>query len=72
MDWSSGEKVQEVEIYFKFIGKFELPQPELTPEEIAADKKRLEHLIKNRERGRRFREKRRQIRQRLQQQAQEE
>ena len=70
VDWSSGEKVQEVEIYFKFIGKFELPQPELTPEEIAAEKKRLERLIKNREYARGFRAKRRQIRQRLQEQAQ--
>ncbi len=72
VDWSSGEKVQEVEIYFKFIGKFELPQPELTPEEIAAEKKRIERLIKNREYARGFRAKRRQIRQRLQEQAQEQ
>lgn len=70
VDWSSGEKVQEVEIYFKFIGKFELLQPEPTPEEIAAEKKRLERLIKNREYARGFRAKRRQIRQRLQEQAQ--
>ena len=70
VDWSSGEKVQEVEIYFKFIGKFELLQPELTPEEIAAEKKRIERLIKNREYARGFRAKRRQIRQRLQEQAQ--
>ena len=72
VDWSSGEKVQEVEIYFKFIGKFEIPQPEPTPEEIAAEKKRIEQLIKNRERGRRFRAKRREMHQRLQQQAQEQ
>ena len=72
VDWSSGEKVQEVEIYFKFIGRFEIPQPELSPEEIAAEKKRIERLIKNREYARCFRAKRREIRQRLQQQAQEQ
>lgn len=72
VDWSSGEKVQEVEIYFKFIGRFEIPQPEPTPEEIEAEKKRIEQLIKNRERGRKFRAKRREIRQRLQQQTQEQ
>ena len=29
-----GDRVQEVEIYLKFIGRFELPEPDLTPEEI--------------------------------------
>jgi small-conductance mechanosensitive channel len=29
-----GDRVQEVEIYLKFIGQFELPAPELTEEEI--------------------------------------
>ena len=29
-----GDRVQEVEIYLKFIGRFELPEPKLTPEEI--------------------------------------
>jgi len=35
-----GERMQEVEIYLKFIGQFELPAPELTEEEI----KRQEQL----------------------------
>lgn len=43
-----GDRVQEVEIYLNFIGKFELPPPELTPEEI----KRQEHLKKERARSR--------------------
>ena len=35
-----GDRVQEVEIYLKFIGRFDLPEPELTEEE----KKRQEQL----------------------------
>ena len=31
-----GDRVQEVEIYLNFIGRFELPPPELTPEEISS------------------------------------
>ena len=34
-DYSSGERVQEVEIYLNFIGKFKLPVKEPTAEEIA-------------------------------------
>lgn len=33
-----GDRVQEVEIYLNFIGRFELPPPELTPEEIKRQK----------------------------------
>ena len=43
-----GDRVQEVEIYLKFIGQFELPAPELTEEEI----KRQEFLKKERARSR--------------------
>ena len=43
-----GDRVQEVEIYLKFIGHFELPAPELTEEEI----KRQEFLKKERARSR--------------------
>ena len=39
-----GDRVQEVEIYLKFIGRFELPEPDLTPEES----KRQEQLHRNR------------------------
>jgi len=59
-DRSSGERVQEVEIFFNFIGKFEIPQPEPTPEEIAANKKRIENLIKKRESVKRYRERKKQ------------
>ena len=43
-----GDRVQEVEIYLKFIGHFELPAPEPTEEEI----KRQEFLKKERARSR--------------------
>lgn len=39
-DKSSGERVQEIEIYLKFIGKFDVPLPEPTPEEIVAEEAR--------------------------------
>lgn len=38
-----GDRTVEIEIYLNFIGKVELPPPELTPEEI---KKRIETLVK--------------------------
>ena len=46
VDKSSGERVQEVEVHLKFIGRFEVPSEELvkelTPEEIAAlEKERI-------------------------------
>ena len=43
-----GDRVQEVEIYLKFIGRFDLPEPELTEEEI----KRQAFLKKERARSR--------------------
>ena len=39
-DRSTGERIQEIEIYLKFIGKFDVPMPEPTPEELAAEEKR--------------------------------
>ena len=42
--------MQEVEIYLKFIGHFELPAPELTEEEIKRQEQLKRHRIKSRER----------------------
>ena len=44
-DRSSGERTQEVEIYFKFIGQFEVPVAEPTPEEQTAERKRRQKRI---------------------------
>ena len=45
-----GDRVQEIEIYLKFIGHFELPAPELTEEEIKRQEQLKRHRIKSRER----------------------
>ena len=45
-----GDRVQEVEIYLNFIGRFELPAPELTPEEIKRQKMLHRQRIRSRER----------------------
>lgn len=44
-----GDRVQEVEIYLKFIGRFDLPEPELTSEEIKRQEQLKKHRIQNRE-----------------------
>ena len=55
--WENGKRTQELEFYFKFIGKFEIPTHEPTAAELAemAEKERLR--LRNREYGRRYREK---------------
>ena len=45
-----GDRVQEVEIYLKFIGRFDLPAPEMTEEEIKRQEQLKRHRIKSRER----------------------
>ncbi len=58
-DYSSGERVQEVEIYLNFIGKFELPVKEPTAEEIEEHEKLKARRAKKAEYNRRYMEKRR-------------
>ena len=58
-DYSSGERVQEVEIYLNFIGKFELHVKEPTAEEIAEHEKLKARRAKKAEYNRRYMEKRR-------------
>ncbi len=45
-----GDRVQEVEIYLNFIGRFELPEVELTAEEAKREEQLKRHRIKSRER----------------------
>ena len=47
-----GDRVQQVDIYLKFIGRFELPPAELTPEEEKRQATLKRHRIKSRERYR--------------------
>ena len=58
-DRSSGERMQEVDIYLKFIGKFDVPLPEPTPEELAEQEELRKKREKQREYSRRSREKKR-------------
>lgn len=45
-----GDRTQKVEIYLKFIGRFDLPAPELTPEEEKKQASLHRHRVKSRER----------------------
>ncbi|MGI5899244.1 MAG: DUF4368 domain-containing protein [Christensenellales bacterium] len=45
-----GDRTQEIEIHLKFIGRFELPAPELTPEEEKRQEQLHRHRIRSRER----------------------
>jgi len=47
-DKSSGERVQQVDIHLNFIGKIDVPAPELTPEEIEAEEKARRKRINKR------------------------
>lgn len=51
-----GERVQEVEIYLKYIGKFDIPRPDPTPEELALMEKKKAQRKRDRERMKRRRE----------------
>lgn len=59
-DRSSGERTQEVDIYLKFIGKFDVPLPEPTLEELAEMEKVHQRRAYYREKARRAREKKKQ------------
>ena len=65
-NYSTGERVQEVEIFLKFIGKFKLPEPEPTLEELAEQELARERRAKRAEYNKRYNEKRK-----LRKQAQE-
>ena len=51
-----GERTQEVEIYLKFIGKFDVPTPEPTPEELAEAERKRRHRAANRKYAKKYRE----------------
>ena len=59
-DRSTGDRTQEVDIYLKFIGKFDVPMPEPTPEELAEMEKQRKRRAYYRERGKRQRERQKQ------------
>ena len=55
-----GERDQEVEVYLNYIGKFELPEPELSAEELEALEKDKSRRAKQREYCKAYRERKRQ------------
>lgn len=58
-DKSTGERTQEIEIYLKYVGKLEVPMPELTPEELAEEERKRRKRAWNRTYNRRKAEKER-------------
>lgn len=71
-DKSSGERVQEVEIYLNFIGNFELPVSEPTPEELEEMEKARIKRQKLREATNRYQAKMKAKRKLAEQQAKEQ
>ena len=59
-DKSTGDRTQEVDIYLKFIGKFDVPMPEPTPEELALMEKERKRRARNRRKAKRARERKKQ------------
>ena len=43
-----GERVVELEVYLRFVGKMELPAQEMTPEEIEEHKRKMFYRERNR------------------------
>jgi site-specific DNA recombinase len=58
-DRSSGDRTQEIDIYLKFIGKFDVPLPEPTLEELAEEEKQRKRRAYAREWYRRKKEQKR-------------
>lgn len=59
-DKSSGERTQEIEIYLKFIGKFDIPMPEPTQEELEKMEKERIKRQKRRDAANKYNAKKRQ------------
>jgi len=53
-DYSSGEREQKVDVHLAFIGKFDVPAADPTPEEIAAEEKAKAKRAGHREAQRRY------------------
>jgi len=53
-DKSSGVRVQKIEVYLNFIGNFDIPPPDPTPEELAEMEERIRKREKRREYTQRY------------------
>ena len=65
-----GERMMEIEIYLKFIGKFDIPMSEPTPEELAAEEKARKKRAAERAKYERRKERKRQQKLEAERQAQ--
>lgn len=52
-----GERHMQIDIYLKFIGNFQVPQQEMTPEEAAEEERRRKQRAQNREKAARHKQK---------------
>ena len=52
-----GERHMQIDIYLKFIGNFQVPQQEMTPEEAAGEERRRKQRAQNREKAARHKQK---------------
>lgn len=64
-DRSTGERIQEVEIYLNFIGKFDAPMKKFTEEEIAEQEKLRKKREANRKSSWKYAEKKRQAKRQM-------
>jgi len=57
----SSVRIQKIEVYLNFIGNFDVPPPDPTPEEIAEMEERIRKREKRREYDRRWKEKKKRL-----------
>ena len=47
-DKSTGDRIQQIDIYLKYVGKLDVPMPELTPEQIKEEERKRRKRAQNR------------------------
>ena len=52
-DKSTGDRIQQIDIYLKYVGKLDVPMPELTPEQIKEEERKRRKRAQNRTYARR-------------------
>lgn len=55
-DKSTGDRIQQIDIYLKYVGKLDIPMPELTPEQIKEEEHKRRKRAWNRTYWRRRKE----------------
>jgi hypothetical protein len=52
-DKSTGDRIQQIDIYLKYVGKLDVPMPELTPEQLKEEERKRRKRAQNRTYARR-------------------